>query len=92
MVKHASALATTDLDPIDRLEDKIKLLVNVISQLRAERAHAIDHAAQLTEELTALRARVAAADQVGPELTALREERAAIRTRVADMLQQLEAI
>ena len=92
MVKQASALAATDSDPIDRLEDKVKLLVNVISQLRAERAHAIDHAAQLTAELTALRARVAAADQVGSELMTLREERAAIRTRVADMLEQLEGI
>ena len=92
MIKQASAVAATELDPIDRLEDKVKLLVNVISQLRAERAHAIDHAAQLTEELNALRARVTAADQVGSELTALREERAAIRTRVADMLEQLEGI
>ena len=91
MIKQAPAMGT-DLDPIDRLEEKVKLLVNVISQLRAERAHALEQVSSLGEEVKLLRARLSDAEHTGSELTALREERAAIRTRVTDMLQQLEAI
>lgn len=92
MVKQAPAMAATDLDPIDRLEEKVKLLVSVISQLRAERAHALEQVTRLTEDVNVLRARLADAEHTGSELSVLREERTAIRTRVADMLQQLEAI
>jgi hypothetical protein len=40
MAKQAVARAI-DLDPIDRLEDKIKLLVNVVTGLRADQAKTI---------------------------------------------------
>lgn len=89
MVKQAMG---TDLDPIDRLEEKVKLLVNVISQLRAERAHALEQVSKLSEDVNVLRARLVDAEHSGSELSVLREERDAIRTRVSDMLQQLEGI
>ena len=41
MAKQAVARAI-DLDPIDRLEDKIKLLVNVVTGLRADQAKAAE--------------------------------------------------
>ena len=91
MAKQAVA-RTVDLDPIDRLEDKVKLLVNVVTRLRAEQAHAAEDHARLTEELDALRARVADAQGVNAELDALRLERDAIRQRVAEMLSHLEAL
>ncbi len=92
MVKTAAAARTTDLEPIDRLEEKVKRLVEMIAQLRAEQARAAGDHARLTQELEALRARLADAEATGTELTALRDERDMIRSRVAEMLEQLEAI
>ena len=40
MVKTAAAARTTELDPIDRLEEKVRRLVQMIAQLRAEQARA----------------------------------------------------
>jgi regulator of replication initiation timing len=93
MVKQAAAArTTTDLEPIDRLEDKVKRLVEMITQLRSDQARAADDHARLVQELDTLRARLADAEHAGTELTALRDERDAIRMRVAEMLEQLEAI
>jgi regulator of replication initiation timing len=91
MAKPAVA-RTTELEPIDRLEDKIKLLVEMVTQLRADQARAADDNERLVREIESLRARLADADHANAELTALREERDAVRDRVAEMLAQLEAI
>jgi FtsZ-binding cell division protein ZapB len=92
MIKQAVAARTTDLEPIDRLEEKVKLLVDVITQLRAEQARSAEEHARLSQEISSLRAQLADADAVNGEVTALRQEREVVRTRVAEMLQQLEAI
>jgi len=92
MVKQAAAARTTELEPIDRLEEKVKLLVGVITQLRAEQERSAEEHARLSQEITLLRARLADADATSGELTALRQEREVVRSRVAEMLQQLEAI
>ena len=91
MAKQA-ALRTVDLEPIDRLEEKIKLLVSIVARLRAEQAKAADENARLTQEIADLRARLADSDGVANEIAALRGERDVIRTRVSDMLDQLEAL
>ena len=91
MAKQAVA-ARIDLEPIDRLEEKVKLLVSVVAQLRREHARALDDNSRLRGELDSLRARLAESEVSGSELTALREERDVIRTRVAEMLEQLESI
>lgn len=91
MAKQAVAPAI-DLDPIDRLEEKIKLLVDMVTQLRAEKDKAADDTARLVQEIDTLRARLADADGASAELSALRDERDVIRTRVADMLSQLETL
>jgi regulator of replication initiation timing len=91
MAKQAVA-RTVDFEPIDRLEEKIGLLVGMITQLRAEQARALDENARLTAQIEQLQAQLADADQVNTELTVLKDERDIIRTRVAEMLQQLEAI
>ena len=91
MAKQAFARAT-ELDPIDRLEDKIKLLVEMVTRLRTEQARAEDDKARLMQEIDMLRSRIAGAQSVQSELDALRGERDAIRSRVADMLSQLESI
>jgi regulator of replication initiation timing len=89
MVKQA-AVRTVDLEPIDRLEEKIKLLVAMVTHLRAEQAKAADDNERLMQEIAALRARLADSDGVANEIAALRGEREMIRTRVSDMLEQLE--
>jgi len=91
MAKQA-ALRTVDLEPIDRLEEKIRLLVGMVTQLRAEQTQAADENARLTQEIAALRARVADAEGADAEIVALRGERDLIRNRVTDMLAQLEGL
>jgi len=93
MMKQATAVArTTDLEPIDRLEEKVKRLVEVITQLREDQARSADENVRLGQELTLLRARLADAEATGSELSALRDERELIRSRVTEMLEQLEGI
>jgi len=82
-----------DLEPIDRLEEKVKLLVGMIDRLRAETAKASDENARLTRELDAARARLSDAETAATgEVLALREERDLIRSRVDEMLQQIESL
>ncbi len=81
-----------DLEPIDRLEEKVRALVGMIDRLRAENAQAAEDNTRLTRELDAMRARLAEAEGTGVELTALREERDLIRTRVTEMLEQIESL
>jgi regulator of replication initiation timing len=95
MVKQAAATAvarTVDLDVIDRLEEKLKLLLASLAKLREEQARTTEDNERLNQELTMLRARLAEAEAVHAELVTLRDERDVIRARVSDMLQQLEAI
>lgn len=82
----------TVVEPIDRLEEKIRLLVGVVTELRAAQATAQDEHARLTEEIATLRARLKDADGASTELTALRQERDVIRDRVSDMLAQIEGL
>jgi regulator of replication initiation timing len=91
MSKQAVARAL-ELDPIDRLEEKIKLLVQMVTRLRGEQAKAADDNARLAQEIEMLRARIASTQGTQAELDALRSERDAIRSRVAEMLSQLESI
>ena len=81
-----------ELEPIDRLEEKLKLLVGVVDRLKTEQARTAEENQRLRTELDALRSRAAASDSLTSELTALREERDVIRTRVGEMLEQLEAL
>lgn len=91
MAKQAVA-RTADLEPIDRLEEKIKLLVSMVTRLRGEQTKAADDNARLAQEIDVLRARLAGAEGAHAELDALRNERDAIRGRVAEMLSHLESI
>jgi regulator of replication initiation timing len=79
-----------DLEPIDRLEEKIKLLVGMVTRLRSEQAKAADENARLAQEINMLRARLADSETANSEIETLRGERELIRSRVSDMLDQLE--
>jgi FtsZ-binding cell division protein ZapB len=86
------AVRGVDLEPIDRLEEKVKMLVGMIDRLRADQTRATDENTRLTREIDALKARVNAADGLTGELTSLREERDLIRSRVDEMLTQIESL
>jgi hypothetical protein len=69
MAKQAVA-ARTDLDPIDRLEEKVRTLVSIVTQLRADHARAAEENSRLVRELDHMRSRVAAeSEATGSELT-----------------------
>jgi regulator of replication initiation timing len=88
----AKTATPTAVEPIDRLEEKIKTLVSVIGRLRGEQARIVEDNARLQREVETLNARVAEAERATVELTELRGERDQIRTRVSEMLQQLDAL
>jgi regulator of replication initiation timing len=93
MAKQAVArTAETDVEPIDRLEEKIKLLVDMVTQLRAEQARGVEDNARLAGEIDSLRARLTEAEAGNAELEAMRDERDIIRSRVSEMLSQLETL
>jgi FtsZ-binding cell division protein ZapB len=81
-----------ELESLDRLEDKVKRLVAMVERLKTEHARATDDNQRLKAEIDALKSRAAAGDSLSSEITALKDEREVIRTRVSDMLQQLEAL
>ena len=83
---------TLDLEPIDRLEDKVKLLVGLVERLRGEQARVADDNARLARELEAARGRLSDSELATSEMAALRAERDEIRTRVTGMLEQLESL
>ena len=78
-----------ELEPIDRLEEKVKLLVAMVDRMKADEARMGEENLRLSRELESMRARVAAGESATAEL---QSERDAIRTRVTDMLEQLEAL
>jgi len=94
MAKAAAAAAAhiSELDAIDRLEEKIRLLIGVVERMKAEQARSAEENIRLMREVETLRARVSEAEGAGAEVSVLREERDIIRTRVAEMLQQIEAL
>ena len=87
-----TATRSVDLEPIDRLEEKVKLLVSLVERMKLESARAADENQRLSHEIDGLRARLASSESVVSELSTLKEERDVIRTRVVDMLEQLEAL
>ena len=91
MAKTATA-RSLELEPIDRLEEKLKRLVGMVDRMRADQARAAEENQRLTREIEALRSRLAAGENAASELSTLREERDLIRSRVGEMLEQLEAL
>jgi regulator of replication initiation timing len=92
MAKAAVAPRGTELEAIDRLEEKIRLLIGVVERMKAEQARAADENIRLMRELETLRGQLDAAEGTGAEVTMLREERDVIRTRVSEMLRQIDAL
>lgn len=81
-----------DLEPIDRLEEKVKLLVGMIGKLKAEQARTAEENLKIRRDLDAARAQITDSETSLAEVAALRLERDTIRGRVSDMLEQLEGL
>jgi FtsZ-binding cell division protein ZapB len=81
-----------DLEALDRLEQKVKLLVSSIGRLQGERDRLTEENRRLAGDLEATRARLAEAESGAAETATLREERDQVRSRVAEMLEQLEGL
>jgi len=88
----ATKTTTPGLESIDRLEEKIKLLVNTIVRIKGEQTRTAEDNSKLKGEIEALQARIASAESAGAEVTTLREERDLIKSRVTEMLQQLDGL
>ncbi|GMV21128.1 MAG: hypothetical protein AB7L71_07815 [Vicinamibacterales bacterium] len=83
---------TTELQPIDRLEEKVRQLVGMIETLRAERSQALDTVARLERELEVARTRLTEAESGTAEAATLREEREKIRNRVVEMIAHIDKL
>ena len=88
----ATQTKTAGLESIDRLEEKIKLLVSTIGRIKGEQTRVAEENVRLKSEIEALKGRVNSAESAGAEVTTLREERDLIKSRVSDMLKQLDSL
>jgi len=82
----------TDLQPIDRLEDKVRQLVGMIETLRTERTQALDSVARLERELEVAKTRLTETEAANVEAGSLREEREKIRNRVVEMIAHIDKL
>ena len=84
--------ASPGLESIDRLEEKIKLLINTITRIKGEQSRVAEENGKLRGEIETLKARINNAESAGAEVMSLREERDLIKSRVTDMLKQLDGL
>jgi regulator of replication initiation timing len=83
---------TSGLESIDRLEEKIKLLVTTITRIKSEQSRVAEENGKLRAEIDTLKARINSAESAGSEVMSLREERDQIKSRVTNMLKQLDGL
>jgi regulator of replication initiation timing len=88
----ATTTKTPGIESIDRLEEKIKLLVNTIARIKGDQSRVAEENQKLKAEIDGLKERITTAESAGAEVTSLREERDLIKTRVSEMLKQLDGL
>jgi FtsZ-binding cell division protein ZapB len=81
-----------DLGVVDRLDEKIRLLISAVERSRGEVQRLRADNERLTREVDTLSRQLTEAEGVSAELRALRDERDQVRARVAEMLGQLDAL
>ncbi len=89
MVKPASS---PSLESIDRLSKKVQSLIDVLEHTRAELTRASEDNARLSQDLDVLQSRLTSAEDQGAQAQDLASERDQIRTRVSEMLAQLDEL
>jgi regulator of replication initiation timing len=88
----ATQTKASGLESIDRLEEKIKLLINTITRIKGDQTRVAEENGRLKAEIDTLKARINSAESAGAEVMSLREERDLIKSRVSDMLKQLDGL
>ena len=82
-----------DLEALDRLEQKVRLLVTEMGRFRAEHAKQAGENRRLSDELQSALAKLADAEgAAAAEMAAMRQERDQVRSRVAGILEHLEGL
>jgi FtsZ-binding cell division protein ZapB len=82
----------TGVEPFDRLEEKIKLLVSTIGRLKGEQSRLAEDNSRLQRDVESLQARVSRAEDAGSEVAALKQERDLVRARVGEILAELDTL
>jgi len=88
----AKSAQSVELDAIERLEDKVRKLVALVEEMRGERARLAAENRALSDEVGGLRKKLVDGEGAAAEVATLREERDQVRSRVKDMLAQIEAL
>ncbi|WP_291987723.1 cell division protein ZapB [Luteitalea sp.] len=88
----SNTATAADLGVVERLDEKIRQLISLVEKSRTESTKLRADNERLGKEVDALQAQLSDAAGVATELQAMREERDQVRTRVADMLAQLDAL
>jgi FtsZ-binding cell division protein ZapB len=81
-----------DTEALDRLEEKVKLLVALIGRMRTEQARLAEEYQKVSKELEAARARLLEVEGATAQIATLTDERDLIRARVSSLLEQLEGL
>jgi len=81
-----------DTESLDRLEEKVKLLVALVGRMRNEQARLAEDYQKASKELESARARLQEAEGATVEIAALKDERDLIRARVSSLLEQIEGL
>ena len=82
----------TDVEPIERLAEKVKGLIGLLGRTRNELSQTIEDNRRLNQEVERLRAELIDAKRADDDLSELQAERTVIRSRVTQMLEQLDAL
>ena len=88
----AKSAQSVELDAIERLEDKVRKLVALVEEMRGERARLAAENRALSDEVGGLRKKLVDGEGAAAEVATLREERDQVRSRVKDMLAQIDAL
>lgn len=88
----SKSVSPGDIESLARLETKVRKLVEVVSDLRAERSAIVDENTRLQVKVESMETRLAAESASASDAEALRDERDQVRARVASLLEQLEAL
>ena len=88
----AKSAQSIELDAIERLEEKVRKLVTLVEEMRGERARLAAENRALSDEVGGLRKKLVDGEGAAAEVATLREERDQVRSRVKDMLAQIDAL
>ncbi|MEO6010263.1 MAG: cell division protein ZapB [Vicinamibacteraceae bacterium] len=88
----AKTAQSVELDAIERLEEKVRKLVALVEEMRSERTRLAAENRALGDEVGVLRKKTVDGEGAAAEVATLREERDQVRTRVKDMLAQIDAL